>query len=136
MSDKCLPGPTPETQPFWDGARRGELWLPTCVDTGRTFLPPRALSPFTGGQVRWSRASGRATLASYVIVHRPAPGFEEETPYVVGLAALDEGAHMLTNLPGASADPDRLPIGAALEVVFEQRGDLAVPQFRLVDASA
>lgn len=136
MSAKFLPSPTPETQTFWDKARLGELWLPKCVDTGRVFFPPRAFSPFTGGPVSWERASGRATLASYVIVYRPAPGFEEEAPYIVAMAALEEGPHMLANLPGTSPEPDKLPIGAPLELTFEERGDIAVPQFRLTESAA
>ncbi|HEX7854208.1 MAG TPA: Zn-ribbon domain-containing OB-fold protein [Sphingobium sp.] len=131
MNAKFLPQPTPETRLFWDKARAGELWLPRCVDTGRVFFPPRAFSPFTGGAVDWVRASGRATLASYVIVHRPAPGFEGEVPYIVAMAALEEGPHLLTNLPGAPADPSGLVIGAPLELVFEERDGIVLPQFRL-----
>ncbi|MTD54742.1 Zn-ribbon domain-containing OB-fold protein [Amycolatopsis pithecellobii] len=131
MAERFIPEPTPETQTFWDKARLGELWLPKCVQTGRVFFPPRASSPFTGGPVSWERASGRASLASYVIVHRPAPGFEEG-PYIVAIVALEEGPHMLTNLPGTSPEPAGLPIGAPLELTFEQRGDVAIPQFRLV----
>ena len=129
MSEKWIPIPTPETQFFWDKARAHELWLPVCVDTGRHFFPPRAFSPFTGGAVEWRVASGRATLASYLIVHRPAPGFEAEVPYIVALAELEEGPRMVTNLPGAPCDPSRLKIGAPLSVTFEQRGDVVLPQF-------
>lgn len=136
MSAKFLPHPTPETQLFWDKARLGELWLPICVDTAKAFLPPRALSPYTGGAVSWQRATGRASLASFIIVHRPAPGFEGEVPYVVAVAALEEGPRMLANLPGAPPDADALTIGAPLELVFEERGDLAVPQFRLVGSAS
>ncbi|MBA6436924.1 hypothetical protein H3T12_20925 [Streptomyces sp. GMR22] len=76
MGDKFRPAPTPETQTYGDKARLGELWLPTCAHTGRAFFPPRARSPFNGGPVSWKRASGRATPASYVVVHRARPGFE------------------------------------------------------------
>ncbi|MFC3172848.1 Zn-ribbon domain-containing OB-fold protein [Novosphingobium bradum] len=135
---RAEPRPTPETAPFWDHAAQGELWLPRCRDTGRFFFPPRAFSPFTGGPIDWEQASGRATLASFLVVHQPAPGFAEEVPYVVALARLEEGPHLMTNLPGAPADPQvlRAAIGAPLELTFEQRGDHALPQFRLVDAGA
>ncbi|MFT3965243.1 MAG: OB-fold domain-containing protein [Sphingobium sp.] len=131
MTAKFLPQPSPESQVFWDRALEGELWLPQCVDSGRWFFPPRAFSPFTGGAVAWGRASGRATLASYVIVHRPGPGFEAGTPYVVALAELEEGPRLLTNLPGAPVDPAKLVIGAPLTLVFEKREGIALPQFRL-----
>jgi uncharacterized protein len=131
MSAKMIPVPTPETQFFWDKARAHELWLPMCVDSRRHFFPPRLFSPFTGGAVEWRPASGRARLVSFVIVHRAAPGFEAEVPYIVALAELEEGPRMLTNLPGAPTDPSALNIGAPLTVTFEKRGDITVPQFRL-----
>jgi uncharacterized OB-fold protein len=92
--------------------------------------------PSPAARFRGKRASGRATLASYVIVYRPAPGFEKEAPYIVAMAALEEGPHMLANLPGTSPEPDKLPIGAPLELTFEERGDIAVPQFRLRQSTA
>lgn len=136
MAAKFLPRPNPESQIFWDKAKLGELWLPTCVDSGHAFFPPRLFSPFTGGAVTWEKASGRATLASYVIVHRPAPGFEADSPYIVGIAVLEEGPRLLTNLPGAAPDPEKLRVGAPLELVFEVRGELNLPQFRLLEGAA
>jgi uncharacterized OB-fold protein len=136
MTEKFAPRATPETQIFWDKAKLGQLWLPTCADSGRAFFPPRLFSPFTGGAVTWKQASGRATLASYLIVHRPAPGFEAEGPYIVAIALLEEGPRLLTNLPGAAPDPNRLLIGAPLQLMFETRGDLSLPQFRLLEGTA
>ena len=135
MSSKPVPKPTPETQPFWDKARLHELWLPKCVDTGKVFFPPGMFSPYTGGGVTWEQASGRARLASFIIIHRPSPGYEQEAPYIVALAELDEGPRMMTNLPGTPPDPGVIKIGARLTVTFEERGDMVVPQFRLAGAS-
>lgn len=132
MSDKLVPKPTPETRFFWDKAALHELWLPRCVDTDRAFFPPRIASPFTGGAVEWQRASGRGKLASYLIVHRPAPGFEGEVPYVIALIELEEGPRLMANLPGTAPDPAALTIGSPVEVTFERRGDQTLPQFRLV----
>jgi uncharacterized OB-fold protein len=38
------------------------------------------------------------------------------------------GLRLLTNI--VEADPDLLRIGMRLEVVFEKRGDIGLPQFR------
>jgi uncharacterized OB-fold protein len=129
VTAKPLPVPTPETQLFWDKAADHELWLPTCVDTGRFFFPPRARSPFTGGAVSWAQVSGRAQLASFVINHRPAPGYEDETPYVIALVELAEGPRLASNLIGVEADPTAIWIGMPLQVTFEDRGTITVPQF-------
>jgi uncharacterized protein len=135
MNSKPVPKPTPETRYFWDKARLHELWLPRCVDSGKFFFPPRLFSPFTGGAVAWERVSGRARLASFLIIHRASTGYEQEVPYIVALAELDEGPRMMTNLPGTPPDPTRLEIGARLTVTFEQRDDMVLPQFRLANAS-
>ncbi len=133
---KAVPQPMPETATFWEKAALRELWLPRCVDTGRFFFPPRAFSPFTGGAIEWEQVSGRARLASFLIVHRPAPGFADEAPYIVALAQLEEGPHLATNLPGAPADPAALTIGAPLELTFEVREGVTLPQFRLAEVGA
>jgi len=136
MSTKPLPVPTPETRTYWEMAARHELWLPKCTDTLRFFFPPRERSPFTGGAVSWERASGRGRLASYVINIRPAPGYEEEAPYIIAIVALEEGPRLISNLIDVAPDPAVLKIGMALEVAFEVRGPITVPQFRLAgDAS-
>lgn len=130
MSEKPRPVPVPASQPYWDAASRHELWLPKCKDTGQFFFHPRSHSPFTGGEVVWERTSGRGRLASFVIAHRPAPGFEDELPYVIALVELAEGPRLTTNLVDVEATPGALNVGMELEVVFEERGTMTLPQFR------
>ena len=91
------PLPTPETKHFWDGAKDGKLLLQRCGDTGRAYFPPRPFSPYTGTRnVSVFEASGRATLLSYVIHHRPVPGFTP--PYAIAVVELEEGPRMMTNI--------------------------------------
>jgi uncharacterized OB-fold protein len=51
-------------------------------------------------------------------------------PYIVGLVELDEqpGLRMLTNI--VEAAPADLEVGMAVEVTFEDRGAVTMPQFR------
>jgi uncharacterized OB-fold protein len=79
--------------------------------------------------VRVFAASGRARLESYVINHRPAPGFEG--PYSIAVVALEEGPRMLTNVVGCPQTPESLVLDMSLEVVFEPVSDeIALPLFR------
>jgi uncharacterized OB-fold protein len=48
-------------------------------------------------------------------------------PYAIALVDLDEGFRMMANVLGP--DPESLTIGDRVRVVFETRGDLALPQF-------
>lgn len=126
-----LPVPTPETQRYWDGAAAGELWIQRCLGTGKFFFYPRKYSPFVvGGPVEWVRASGRATLYSYNIVHRPvAPGFEDRAPYAIAVVELEEGPRLMTNIVGIENTPENLVLDMPLEVSFERRGEMTLPVF-------
>jgi uncharacterized OB-fold protein len=128
--EKAVPVPTPETQPYWDGCAAGELRIQRCVDCGKPYFYPRPLCPSCGsGHVEWFTASGRATLYSYVISHRPAPGFEAEAPYAIAVVELAEGPRMMTSLVGVQATPQALVLDMPLRVTFEQRGDISLPVF-------
>ena len=127
---KSIPEPTPETQPFWDGCAAGELRLQRCTDCGKPYFYPRPVCPACGSvNVEWFTASGDATLYSYVINYRPAPGFEDEAPYAIAVVQLAEGPRMMTNLVGVPNTPEALVLDMPLRVTFEPRGDVFLPMF-------
>lgn len=130
MTQKFAPRPTPETQRYWDGTAAGELWIQRCTPEQHTFFYPRTSCPRCGTEeVEWFQASGRATLHSYVISHRPAPGFTP--PYVIAVVELEEGPRMMTNLVDVEPTIDTIDLDMELVVAFEQRGDeMNVPVFR------
>jgi uncharacterized OB-fold protein len=126
-----LPQPSPETAHFWEGTRVGELRLQRCSDSGcaKTYFPPRPFCPACGGRdVDVVVASGRARLASYVISHLPAPGFEP--PYAIALVDLEEGPRMMTNIVGCPQTPEELVLDMPLVVTFtEVSDDITLPHF-------
>jgi uncharacterized OB-fold protein len=85
--------------------------------------------------VEWFTATGRATLYSYVINHRPARGFEEDGPYAIAVVQLAEGPRMMTNIVGVPNTPEDLVLDMELQVTFEQRGEISLPQFTPVGAA-
>ncbi len=127
-----IPLPTPETKPFWDGARRHELVLPWCVPCGAFFYFPRGACPrCLSGDLEWRRVSGRGTLHTFTVVHRGQKNFPLGTPYVLAVVELAEGPRMMTNLIDVAADPAAIRIGMPVEVVFRDvSADLALPHFR------
>lgn len=127
---RARPHPTPETQHFWDGARRGELLLQRCDECGKPYFPPRPFCPVcASSSVSVFRASGRGRLYSYNINHRPAPGFTP--PYAIAVVELDEGPRMMTNIVDCPQTPAALQLDMPLEVVFERLDDdIALPLFR------
>jgi len=62
-----------------------------------------------------------AKLFSYVIHHRPAPGFTP--PYSIAVAELEEGPRLMTNIVECPQTPEALQLDMALEPVFEKLDD-------------
>ena len=134
MSDvprKMAPRPSPETQPFWDGCAAGELRMQRCAPCDELYFPPRPACPrCLSTDVSWETLSGRGTLHTYLINHRPAPGFDG--PYAIAVVQLDEGPRMMSNIVEVEQTPEALELDMGLEVVFEERGSVNVPLFRPV----
>jgi len=133
---KPSPVPTPETAEFFEGTKRGELRLQRCQNCARAYFYPRASCPFCfSSEVAWFTASGRATLHTYMISHRAAPGFADDVPYAIAVVELDEGPRMMTNIVGVANTPENLVLDMDLVVDFEPRGDQMVPVFRPAEAT-
>ncbi|MEV0265758.1 Zn-ribbon domain-containing OB-fold protein [Streptomyces sp. NPDC050617] len=123
------PEPTPETLPFWEGARAGELRIQRCRSCTRHYFDPRPhCRHCASADTEWTRVSGRARLVSYIINHRPAPGFRDYSP-VIAMVQLDEGPTLMSNIVGVEPLPENLPLDMPLEVRFEERGETVLPVF-------
>lgn len=129
-AEKRAPRPTPETQRFWDGCAAGEMWIQRCGPCAEHYFYPRPRCPRCGSaDVEWTQVSGRARLYSYVINHRPMPGFESDAPYAIAVVELEEGPRMMTSIVGVPNTPEHLVLDMPLQVAFEQRGDMMIPVF-------
>lgn len=131
---KPIPQPTPETAEFWQGLQAGELRLQRCreADCGHPYFPPRPFCPACGSRnVETFRASGRGKLHSYVINHRPPPGFEDEAPYGLAVVKLEEGPKLMTRITGVPQTPEALQLDMEVELAPEAITDtISLPKFR------
>lgn len=127
---RMLPEPTPETRHFWEGCKAGELRLQRCTECKESYFPPRAFCPKCAcREVEVYPASGKATLYSYVINHRPRPDMGTE-PYAIAVVELAEGPRMMTNIVGCPQTPEALPLDMDLQVVFQKESDdISLPLF-------
>ena len=127
---RARPKPTPETQHFWDGTQAGELRLQRCDAYANVYFPPRPFCPACASRkVSIFKASGKAKLYSYVIHHRPVPGFTP--PYAIAVVELDEGPRMMSNIVDCPQTPEALELDMKLEVAFEKLDDkITLPLFR------
>lgn len=125
---KPMPMPTPTTAQYWAGAADGELRIQFCHRCQLHYFYPRPTCPHCGSaDVSWAVACGRARLHTYLINHRPAPGFP--APYAIAIVELAEGPRLMTNIVGIPNTPEHLRLDMMLRVVFEPRGDQWVPVF-------
>jgi uncharacterized OB-fold protein len=118
------PVPTPENQPFFDAAARGELLIKRCADCGEHHYFPRAICPYCFSErTEWVSASGRGTIYSFSVSRRVLP-----TAYAIAYVTLEEGVSMMTNI--VDCDLDAIRIGQAVKLVFKPTdGGPPVPMF-------
>jgi hypothetical protein len=133
--EKAVPAADELSRPFWDAARERRLVIQRCGSCGYYNHPPRRFCDACLAQnSRFEAISGRGTIYTFTVMHqRDVAGFEDDAPFVNIVVELAEQPQLLMvpNLP--IADRDKVRIGAAVEVDFEDRGDgVVVPQFRLI----
>src|ERR1700733_8157727 len=128
---RALPQRTPETQHFWDGPKANQLLPQRGDECSKVYFPPRPFCPVCASRnVSVTKASGKAKLYSYVIHHRPVPGFTP--PYAIAVVELDEGPRMMSNIVDCPQTPEALELDMKLEVAFEKLDDtITLPLFRL-----
>ncbi|MGN9814650.1 Zn-ribbon domain-containing OB-fold protein [Streptomyces sp. SD11] len=118
------------SRPYWDAAADGRLLLRRCGACGRAHHYPREFCPHCWSEaVTWERASGRATLYTWSVVHRnDLPPFGARTPYVAAVVDLAEGPRMMTEV--VECGEADLRVGMALEVTFRAAAEALEVTFR------
>ena len=126
--------PEPDTKPYWEGVKAGELRYQTCNDCKAVNFTPTAHCQKCGtSNLKWNVSKGEGTVYTFSVVRQNRiPGFQELGAYAVAYVDLDEGFRMLTNIIGV-ADPTKdVKIGQRVKVEFEAQdtGEYPIPVFR------
>ncbi|TNC29030.1 bifunctional MaoC family dehydratase N-terminal/OB-fold nucleic acid binding domain-containing protein [Amycolatopsis alkalitolerans] len=117
-----------DTEFFWDGTKAGELRIQRWGDKLRH--PPGPMPPDGDLDAKpdWVVASGRGTVYSYIVHHRPAvPG--KQLPFVIALVELEEGVRMLGEVLEVTTVEIGQPVEAAFVKVDEE---LTLPAWRVI----
>ena len=118
--ERPLPNADRDSLPWWEALARHELILQRCRDCAAWRWPARAIcNRCASFNWEWQHASGRGTIASWVVTHHAfLPGFA--APYAVLTVRLEEQEDILMvgSHAGASDDP-RLAIGAPVTAEFD-----------------
>ncbi len=127
------PAVTPDerSQPLFDACARGELLIRRCTACEAWSAPA---DPFCsvcgGGALDWAKASGRAVVHTFGVVHHIShPGFRGEAPYNVAVVELEEGPRINTHIIGCANDEIRVGMPVQADFVRTESG-VTVPKFR------
>ena len=123
---------------YWEAAAEHRLVLQRCRSCSKMQYPPEICCIHCqADEFEKAEVSGRGVIYSYSIVDRPLhAGFVDALPYIVVIVELADqpGLRILTNL--VDVPKGTLPsIGMPVEVVFEDRCGVTLPQFRLSESS-
>ena len=133
-----LPAPDELTRFYWAAAAEHRLVLQRCGSCSKLQYPPEICCVHCQAEeFEVAEVSGRGVIYSYSVVDRPLhAGFVDALPYVVVLVELADqpGLIILSNLVDVP-DGTSLSCGMPVEVVFEDRGGVTLPQFRLSESS-
>jgi uncharacterized OB-fold protein len=114
---------------FAEHLKDGRLMGSRCKKCGATSFPPRAdCGECMSGDFEFYEISGKAKLHTYTEIVAAPTGFEDVTPYIVGVADLEEGGRLLAWIGETIGEKD-IEIGMDLQVVpriFEEMEEIKV----------
>lgn len=126
-----------DLQGYRDGLAEGELRGQRCTSCKRHQWPPRpACSHCRSFETEWVPLPATAFLYTWTVIHRTTlPGFEERTPYAVGVLEFTD--RRIRVVGQVAEDPATLQIGEQLAWSVEPSFDGSpVPVWRRVEEAA
>jgi len=122
---KLIPESDELSKPFWDAVNGKRLMLQHCGSCDKLQYPPKAACHVCGSaeHLGWKDVEGKGHVATFIVIedgrlNRRMP----DQPYNLAMVTLDEdpSINFYSNLPGVA--PYDVPVGSAVEVVFEDVG--------------
>lgn len=110
--------PTPSR--YWrEIPQRYRLEAEKCKGCGLILFPPRLVCPQCGKQeFEKTKLAGTGKLVTYTIIRVAPEGFEDQSPYAVGIAELDDGAHLTAQV--VDCDFSQLKVGLRVKLEFRK----------------
>lgn len=95
---------TADTERFWSELAAGRFTVPWCSRCDTWVWHPKPICNRCLEEADGERTlSGTGTVYSFSIVHRGAPHFETDGPYVLSYVSLDGGPTVMSNIVGEDA---------------------------------
>ena len=129
---KPLPDISEGNRLFWEGLQRHEFLVPKCANCGDYNWPPYpACRSCLCEEQEWTPVSGDATLYTFCVAHRGHGQFNDEAPYAIVMAKLEEEPRacvVLGNTRGIANED--LHIGMPVKIVYEDIPDEDITLWR------
>lgn len=111
---------------FWrEIPQRYNLQASHCTVCDAMHFPPREVCPTCRraslGKMQRRNLSGKGTILEWTRVHKAAPGYEHQVPYIVALIQTDEGPLLTGQV--VDSHPDSVQTGASVKSVFRRIGE-------------
>jgi len=95
----------------------GRIMGTRCEKCGKLHFPPRAdCADCLSSNMEWVELSGRGKMITYTTAHFAPVGFEDEAPYTLALAELDDGPRVFASL-SKDIPENEIKIGMNLKLV-------------------
>ncbi len=120
---KPIPVPDALSQPFWDAVNERRLVVQNCTACNRMQYPPEPRCARCGSPqyLEWREVKGRGRIQGYCVMHDSRiMQLQANQPFNIAVIELEEDPDIkfLSHLPGTP--PDEVPVGATVELVFEE----------------
>ena len=101
---------------FVDYLEQGKVMTTKCPQCGRVFFPPKADCPrCMSSDMEWIEINSTGTLLTFAVVNYGPSGFENDTPYTLGIAEFEEGVKILGRVSKEVA-PEDITVGMKVKL--------------------
>ena len=102
--------------PLVDYLEKGKVMMTKCQQCGKAFFPPKADCPqCVSSNVEWLEISSIGTLLTFTVVNYGPSGFENDTPYTLGIAEFEEGVKVLGRV-SREISPEDIKVGMRVKL--------------------
>ena len=105
-----------KVSPFVGYLEKGKVMATRCQTCGRVFFPPKIDCPdCIVSTIEWVEISSIGTLLTFTVVHYGPSGFENEVPYILGIAQFSEGIKVLGRM-SKTVNPNDVEVGMKVKL--------------------
>jgi uncharacterized OB-fold protein len=110
----------PNPSKYWrEIPQRYRLEAGKCTKCGFVAFPPRLVCPQCGNRkFEKTKLSDSGTILTFTIIRVPPHQFEDQAPYAVGIAELDDGVRLTAQI--VDCDSGVLKVGMRVRIEFRK----------------